>query len=302
MIKAVYSYFETWAIPNREKIKAFVDKNSITKKIGFSETIKELEQKLEAKNLTKEFSSLLGQVKRDYDNMRNVMLNSGMNGLNLTIVFHEVEREMGFISHDIMKKGCDLDNIRMRIKSLMILIEKFMPLMKNSKNTTVAASKFADRVASIHATRFNYHKVLFSNRFNEEDTADFKITGPAGMIMSALSNLVDNAIFWSRERRAKERENFKPAVMVAPDMIHFDGPAIIVADNGRGFQMDEDEMILPFRSLKPNGMGVGLYYTSLVMEIVGGKLLFPPVDSIDIPKVYDGACVALVFPNVNKEN
>lgn len=302
IIKAVYSYFETWAIPNREKIKAFVDKNSITKKIGFSETIKELEQKLEAKNLTKEFSSLLGQVKRDYDNMRNVMLNSGMNGLNLTIVFHEVEREMGFISHDIMKKGCDLDNIRMRIKSLMILIEKFMPLMKNSKNTTVAASKFADRVASIHATRFNYHKVLFSNRFNEEDTADFKITGPAGMIMSALSNLVDNAIFWSRERRAKERENFKPAVMVAPDMIHFDGPAIIVADNGRGFQMDEDEMILPFRSLKPNGMGVGLYYTSLVMEIVGGKLLFPPVDSIDIPKVYDGACVALVFPNVNKEN
>lgn len=159
----------------------------------------------------------------------------------------------------------------------------------------MAASKFADRVASIHATRFNYHKVLFSNRFNEEDTADFKITGPAGMIMSALSNLVDNAIFWSRERRAKERENFKPAVMVAPDMIHFDGPAIIVADNGRGFQMDEDEMILPFRSLKPNGMGVGLYYTSLVMEIVGGKLLFPPVDSIDIPKVYDGACVALVF-------
>lgn len=60
-------------------------------------------------------------------------------------------------------------------------------------------------------------------------------------------------------------------------------------------------MILPFRSLKPNGMGVGLYYTSLVMEIVGGKLLFPPIDSLELPKVYDGACVALVFPNINKE-
>lgn len=88
--------------------------------------------------------------------------------------------------------------------------------------------------------------------------------------------------------------------MVAPDLVHFDGPAIIVADNGCGFQMDEDEMILPFRSLKQNGMGIGLYYTSLVMEIVGGKLLFPAIDSLDLPSVYDGACVSLVFSNSNK--
>lgn len=300
IIKAIFSNFEVWAIPDREKIKAFVNKNNITKKIGFSETINELERKIEEKKLTKEFSSLVGQVKRDYNNMRNVMLNSGMNGLNLTIVFHEVEREMGFISHDIMETGCDLDNIRLRIRSLMALMEKFMPLMKNSKNTTVFASKFAERVMMIHNTRFKYHRVLLSNRFTEERNTDFKITGPAGLIMSALSNLVDNALFWSREKRAKDGETFKPAVIVAPDLIHFEGPAILVADNGRGFQLDEDEMILPFRSLKPNGMGVGLYYTSLVMEIVGGKLLFPPIDSLELPKVYDGACVALVFPNIAK--
>lgn len=301
IIKSVYSYFEKCAISDREKLLAFTDKTSVTKKIGFSETIQALEKKLEAKNLTKEFSTLVGRVKKDYDNMRNVMLNSGMNGLNLTIVFHEVEREMGFISHDIMKKGCDLDNIRLRIKSLMELIEKFMPLMRNSKNATVFASKFAERVARIHETRFSYHKVIFSNRFTDERTSDFQITGPAGMIMSALSNIVDNALFWSRERRAKDGDEFKPAVMVAPDLVHFDGPAIIVADNGRGFQMDEDEMILPFRSLKQNGMGIGLYYTSLVMEIVGGKLLFPDIDSLDLPSVYNGACVALVFSNNNKK-
>lgn len=301
IIKSVYSYFEKCAISDREKLLAFTDKTSVTKKIGFSETIQALEKKLEAKNLTKEFSTLVGRVKKDYDNMRNVMLNSGMNGLNLTIVFHEVEREMGFISHDIMKKGCDLDNIRLRIKSLMELIEKFMPLMRNSKNATVLASKFAERVARIHETRFSYHKVIFSNRFTDEKSSDFQITGPAGMIMSALSNIVDNALFWSRERRAKDGDEFKPAVMVAPDLVHFDGPAIIVADNGRGFQMDEDEMILPFRSLKQNGMGIGLYYTSLVMEIVGGKLLFPDIDSLDLPSVYNGACVALVFSNNNKK-
>jgi len=300
IVKSAYNHFEKCAISDREKLLSFTDKTSVTKKIGFSETILELEKKLEAKKLTKEFSTLVGRVKKDYDNMRNVMLNSGMNGLNLTIVFHEVEREMGFISHDIMKKGCDLSNIRQRIKSLMELIEKFMPLMRNSKNAIVLASKFAERVARIHETRFHYHKVLFSNRFTENNSVDFPISGPAGMIMSALSNIVDNAIFWSRERRAKEGDDFKPAVMVAPDMTHFDGPAIIVADNGRGFQMDVDEMILPFRSLKQNGMGIGLYYTSLVMEIVGGKLLFPPIDSLDLPSAYTGACVAMVFSSKHK--
>lgn len=295
IVKSVFACFEKCVIPDREKLLSYIDKTSVTRKIGFSETINELEKKIEAKNLTKDFSNLITRVKNDYYNMRNVMLNSGMNGLNLTIVFHEVEREMGFISHDIMQKGCDLDNIRQRIKSLMELIERFMPLMRNSKNVTALASKFAERVGEIHKTRFRYHKVLFSNSFTDDNSNDFSITGPAGMIMSALSNLVDNAIFWSRERRAKEGGEFEPAVLIAPDTIHFDGPAIIVADNGGGFQMDEDDMILPFRSLKPQGMGVGLYYTSLVMEIVGGKLLFPAIDSLDLPSVYDGACVALVF-------
>lgn len=301
IVKSVFACFEKCAISDREMLLSFLDKTSVTKKIGFSETISELEKKIAGKNLTKEFSNLVGRVKRDYDNMRNVMLNSGMNGLNLTIVFHEVEREMGFISHDIMKKDCNLDNIRLRIRSLMELIEKFMPLMRNSKNITVTASKFAERVSRIHETRFRYHKVLFSDRFTENDSNDFSITGPAGMILSAVSNLVDNAIFWSRERRAKEGGGFKPAVMIAPDTTHFDGPAIIVADNGRGFQMDEEDMILPFRSLKPQGMGVGLYYTSLVMEIIGGKLLFPAIDTLDLPSVYDGACVALVFSKHDKK-
>ena len=36
------------------------------------------------------------------------------------------------------------------------------------------------------------------------------------------------------------------------------------------------------------------------MEIVGGKLLFPATDSLDLPPVYNGDCVALVFSNSNK--
>ena len=298
IVKAIFNHFERTSASDKEKLLKVIDKNSVTRKIGFSETIRDLEDKLKQNNLDKEFSVLVGKVKKDYDNMRNVMLSSGMNGLNLTIVFHEVEREMGFIRNDIMKKDCDIENIRMRIKSLMDLIEKFMPLLKRSRITTVKASKFAERVATIHKSRFEYHEVLFSNRFTESCITDFIINGPSGLILGALSNLIDNAIYWARERKIREKR-LKPAVMITADTVHFDGPALLVADNGRGFQMEPDEMILPFRTLKPSGMGIGLYYVSLVMETIGGKLLFLSAKDMDLPDVYDGACVALVFPKNN---
>jgi hypothetical protein len=43
-------------------------------------------------------------------------------------------------------------------------------------------------------------------------------------------------------------------------------------------------------------MGLGLYFTDLVMNMLGGKLVFPDNDDLDIPKVYSGASLALVFP------
>lgn len=300
IIKSVFDFFEKRTMSDKSYLLSYIDKTSVTNKIGFSVTIDELERKIHSMKLEEVFSPLVAKVKRDYDNMRNVMLNSGMNGLNLTIVFHEVEREMGFISNDIMMPNCNLDNIRMRIKTLMDLIEKFMPLMRNSRPATYKASKYVDKVSSIHHNRFIYHKVLFSNRFIAQNCGDFTISGPSGLIMGALSNIVDNAIYWSRERRAKEGDGVVPAVMITSDLEHFDGPTILIIDNGNGFQMNPEEMVLPFRSLKPEGLGVGLYYASLVMEVIGGKLLFPSIAELDIPEVYDGACVALVFPSNKK--
>ena len=298
IVKAIYHHFERTSAADKEKLLKVIDKNAVTRKIGFSESIRELEEKLKQKNLDGEFSALVGKVRKDYDNMREVMLSSGMNGLNLTIVFHEVEREMGFIRNDIMKKDCDIDNIRLRIKSLMDLIEKFMPILKQNRITPVKASKLASRAESIHWSRFKFHDVLFSNRFTDSNVSDFIVKGPSGLLLGALSNLIDNAIYWSRERRIKA-ENIRPAIMLTADTTHFDGPALVIADNGRGFQMEPDEMILPFRTLKPSGMGIGLYYVSLVMETIGGKLLFPNAKDIELPEVYDGACVALVFPKNN---
>ena len=74
------------------------------------------------------------------------------------------------------------------------------------------------------------------------------------------------------------------------------GPAIVVADNGVGFQGDDPENLArPFFTRKPEGMGLGLYYANLAMELNGGLLAFPELGEIDIPDEFDGAVVALIF-------
>lgn len=42
-------------------------------------------------------------------------------------------------------------------------------------------------------------------------------------------------------------------------------------------------------------MGIGLYYADMVMKAHSGRLVFPNHNTIDIPMVTKGACIALVF-------
>ena len=74
------------------------------------------------------------------------------------------------------------------------------------------------------------------------------------------------------------------------------GPALVVADNGTGFQGDEPEnLVRPFFTRKPHGMGLGLYYANLAMELNGGQLVFPLPGEIEVPKGFDGAVIAMIF-------
>ena len=51
----------------------------------------------------------------------------------------------------------------------------------------------------------------------------------------------------------------------------------------------------PFFTRKPEGMGLGLYYANLAMELNGGQLAFPQPGAIEIPDEFGGAIVALIF-------
>jgi nitrogen fixation/metabolism regulation signal transduction histidine kinase len=71
---------------------------------------------------------------------------------------------------------------------------------------------------------------------------------------------------------------------------------LIVADNGTGFLLPTDDIVEPFISAKPGGIGLGLHISNEIMLAQNGRLLFPEKGDFDIPKEFeDGATIAFAL-------
>jgi len=295
LIKGVYNFFESEASGDRDKIEEFIESIRPIKKIGFGETLKELSDKIKEKNIDKELEPLLKRVDKDYTEMRDIMVNSGMTGLNLGIAFHEVEREMYFINADLNSNSVNIENIKNRIGNLLQILESLSPILRQNKKVSTNAKYIVERAKLINSNRFTYHNIIFSCPLLTGENQNFDFKGPANLLISAVSNLIDNAIYWTTSKRDLLGIDFKPAIYIGTDLKTFDKPAIIVADNGEGFAFEPEFLTQPFKTKKEGGMGLGLYYADLVMNMLGGKLIFPDSSDLEIPKIYNGACIALIF-------
>ena len=117
-------------------------------------------------------------------------------------------------------------------------------------------------------------------------------------MLGALNNLIDNALYWLRVRWPDNQgQNEAPGrrLFVGTTRDFAEGPAVIVADNGVGFRDVPEHLVRPFFTRKPDGMGLGLYFASMAMELNNGRLVFPDRGEVGLADELDGAVVAMVF-------
>ena len=260
--------------------------------------IQDLRRELERHGVSQKFESYVASIENNYRSMQETLLSAGMSGLNLAVVFHEVERGVRAL-HQVITKGADMDSAARQARDLMHLLEGFSALLRRDSKLQHSGRKLIDAARRFNVLRFRHHRIQFVCPLLHGDHDGFHSRFAFGLVLGALNNLVDNALYWLRVRwpdlpSPSERPERKLYIGVSRDFEY--GPAIVVADNGAGFQGDApDNLVRPFFTRKPDGMGLGLYYSNLAMELNTGQLVFPQPGEIGLPEEFDGAVVALLF-------
>jgi signal transduction histidine kinase len=283
---------------DKKRIRALIDKadDPLTSKI--EKPIEDLRRALDRHKIRDKFEPYVTRIEADYQQMQHTLLQAGLSGLNLAVIFHEVEHGVRAL-HGAISNGANPSAAAKQAQDLMHLLDGFSGLLRRDTKLKHSAKKLVDSARQFNLLRFQFHQVELICPIVHERDSDFVATFAFNLVLGALNNLIDNALYWLRVRWPDMRKDGQPSkrrLYIGSSEEFEGGPAIIVADNGPGFQGDDPEQIArPFFTRKPNGMGLGLYYANLAMELNGGQLVFPQYDSVELPEGFDGAVVALVF-------
>ncbi len=281
---------------DKERIRQLTIRPSDPTVSPIEKPIQALRRELDRRGSAEALEPYVAKIEQDYVDMQETLLAAGMSGLNLAVIFHEVERGVRAL-HQVIVEGRDLEGAARQAQELMRVLDGFSTLLRRDSKRKHSARKLVEAARQFNLLRLRHHRIrlacpLLNGGVGFESSFSF------GLVLGALSNLLDNSLYWLKVRwpeLAADGETSERRLFVGASDEFEIGPAILVADNGVGFQDVPEYLVRPFFTRKPDGMGLGLYYANLAMELNGGQLSFPERDEVDVPEEYDGAVIAMIF-------
>jgi signal transduction histidine kinase len=299
VVLSIFEHLERVHAEDRKSLDGVIKGTSRQKPLRFVEAMTNLKAGLKKHDLDKVYGRDVNAIEEEFTQLRDVMVNAGTAGLNLAVIFHEIERGVDSLATAV-DRGLEGQKVREQIEHLYELLHGFAPLLKKNPARLLFASEIIKVATRIRESRFKFHKVVLSSPLVEKEQPDFRIRGASNLLSGALGNLLDNGLFWARFRKERDERSVSAAVLITTDWDKKSNSGMIaVVDNGPGFSIASEQATEAFYTTRPGGMGLGLYFANLVMEQCGGKMTIQSAsdlrDEIDIPRAYDGAAVALRF-------
>ncbi|MBX8538335.1 ATP-binding protein [Pseudomonas cichorii] len=293
-VLSVFDKFERLHGPHRKEIdKAIKGEAKIVPVEEAFDSLKEIAKK---NNLELEIKPVVESLQTQLNSYRTVMLNSGMAGLNLSLAFHEMVHGVDTLTRQL-EADSGKTTLEQTVTNLRKLLDTFKPLLNKERARKVTAKELMARSLDMNSGRFKRHDLVLSNRVLDGGVS-FPISGPLNLLMGAINNIIDNAIYWARYQAQKDNKQGAVLIMSDWDEERKCGSLAII-DNGPGFELPLDQLGTPFVSNRAEGMGLGLYYSKMVMESVGGSLVLCSAEELredfDFSDAYDGAAVIFQF-------
>ncbi len=302
IVRSVLGTFEPERNIDKERIRIVTRKPSDPETDRFEKPLEEMRRELDKRRIRDEFEVHLKKIENNYYSMQEILLSAGISGLNLAVVFHEVERGVRFLYKSILD-GIDMENAARQARDLTELLDGFAILLKRDSKKVHSLSRLANTACKFSELRFRWHNINVTNNFAQQNNDGIKSRFAFNLVSGALNNLLDNSIYWLRVRHSETDVTKSPSdrkIYIGLSDEFDVGPSIVVADNGTGFRGDDPAtLVRPFFTRKTEGMGLGLFYANLVMQLNGGQIAFPSPKEIKIPEEFDGAVIAMIFERMD---
>lgn len=270
----------------RERAKT-EGKQSIDEQI--SVVRKKVAEYIPDKSQRDEIDSYLRRIEKEFSFIKETYLKTANAGISYGIVIHEVEKIIAELNQ-IIKIEKTSGRIVGLAKHLSRLVDSYAELLRNRAKTHCKISEIVEQALFSVQYRLEAHDIKIEVIY-DEGCERASILCSSNLVLGSIINLIDNSIWWTIYSKAKPRKLLIKVTREIDNRI-----AIVVADTGTGFSLEPDDMIKPFVSGKPNGMGLGLNIVNEIMISQNGELFFPSIGDFLLPSAYEnGAIVALVF-------
>ena len=239
----------------------------------------------------------MAKIEQDYVNMQETLLAAGMSGLNLAVVFHEVERGVRAL-HQVIVEGRDLEGAARQAQELMRILDGFSTLLRRDRNRLHSARKLVEAARQFILLRFRHHRIQFACPIAERRRG-FRVqlfirTGIGGLEQLArqfallaegqmgrscrkMSRLLNAASLWERPTTSGAAPpSWSPTTVWGSRMF----PSISCVRSSRA-------------SL--TGWASACTMPTWQWRLNGGRLAFPQKDEVDVPDECDGAIIAMIF-------
>ena len=259
-----------------------------------SEVISIVKEKVPEEKDQHQILTYLYRIESQYNEVRDTLIHSASIGINLGGAIHELEKQMAAL------KSCaeagNIFKVKEIIPVLETIIANYSSMMLKSEIQKINVSQIVGKVIEYNRFRFQDHAIrLFSNY----KKVDFMAKLSKTETISALTNLVDNSIYWVCRSRVEDRMIY----LYVTDSFREGFVTVAVCDNGPGFKIAPELAVRAFVSGKPlnAGMGFGLYITHETMKQLNGHMDILSNCDIELPsnvieKGINKAIVALSFP------
>jgi len=297
LIRGAISTFEAERNKDKTNLRKLLAKQRTALSGSIEQPLRRIRTLAKAHGLSQEVDPLIDRAQHAYDDMREIMLRAGVSSMSLVIVYHEIDHGVRLL-HGALRAGADAKRVIAQARDLVGVLDSFGDLLRRGESSVHDLRDLAERTAELNSVRLANHSIAVEVRADRRPGASLVNTAfPLGLVLGAVTNLIDNSVYWLSSRWP---ESDTPAdsrrLLIAVAEEGFEGPALVIADNGPGFADDLDDAKEPFFTRRPDGIGVGLYYVNLIMQSIGGSLQMLGPDSPHVGSRYDGAALALVFP------